>query len=179
MAATSNVIDEEKMAIVLQEVCGNKYDHRFYPSFSGVARSINFYPIEQEKPEDGIVSIALGLGKYIVDGGVSLRFSPKYPKKILQLASPEMALRETQKYFDVLDLRRSSFYPSVDDGVNIMNLSINEAVSDNSLKHIASTFDYENHCLREGLQDNGRPIITFSNILNHNVFPLAEILKEC
>ncbi len=178
MAATSNVIDEEKMAIVLQEVCGNKYDHRFYPSFSGVARSINFYPIEQEKPEDGIVSIALGLGKYIVDGGVSLRFSPKYPKKILQLASPEMALRETQKYFDVLDLRKSSFYPSVDDGVNIMNLNINEAVIDNSLKHIASTFDYENHCLREGFQDNGRPIITFSNILNHNVFPLAEILKE-
>jgi hypothetical protein len=89
-----------------------------------------------------------------------------------------MALRETQKHFDALDLRKNSFYPSVDDGVNILNLNINEAVTDNSLKHIASTFDYENHCLREGFQDGGRPIITFSNILNHSVFPLADILKE-
>ncbi|MEA3504884.1 MAG: PEP/pyruvate-binding domain-containing protein, partial [Bacteroidota bacterium] len=104
MEATSNVIDEEKMGIVLQEVCGTRFGDRFYPSFSGVARSINFYPIEPEKPEDGIVNIALGLGKYIVDGGQSLRFSPKYPKKVLQLSSPEMALRETQRNFFALDL---------------------------------------------------------------------------
>jgi phosphoenolpyruvate synthase/pyruvate phosphate dikinase len=94
--ATSNVIDEEKMGIVLQEVCGSMHGDTFYPTISGVARSINFYPIAPEKPEDGIVKIAYGLGKYIVDGGVSIRFSPRYPKKILQLSSNAMALKETQ-----------------------------------------------------------------------------------
>ncbi len=151
MSATLNIIDEEKMAIVLQEVCGEKYNNRFYPSISGVARSINFYPIEPEKPEDGIANVALGLGKYIVDGGMTLRFSPKYPNKILQLNSPEMALRESQKLFYALDLSTSSYKPTVDDGANLLKLKVAEAEKDNSISQIASTYDFNNRILRDGV----------------------------
>ncbi len=178
MSATLNIIDEEKMAIVLQEVCGERYNNKFYPSFSGVARSINFYPIEPEKPEDGIANVALGLGKYIVDGGLTLRFSPKYPNKILQLTSPEMALGETQRIFYALDLASSSFKPSVDDGANLLQLKIKEAEKDGSIGQIASTFDFNNSVLRDGVQYEGKKVITFANILQHKVFPLAEILDN-
>jgi len=178
MTATSNVIDEEKMGIILQEVCGNKHEHSFYPTFSGVARSINFYPIGQEKPQDGIVSIALGLGKYIVDGGITLRFSPRYPKKILQLSSPKMALRDTQKNFYALDLDLTHFVPSTDDGVNILKLKLADAEKDNVLRHVASTYDLHNNIIRDGIHESGKRIVTFTNILTHNVFPLAEILRN-
>jgi CheY-like chemotaxis protein len=179
MAATSNVIDMEKMAIVLQEVIGRKYGDRFYPTISGVARSINFYPIHPETAEDGIANVALGLGKYIVDGGQTLRFSPRYPRKLLQLSSPEMALRETQKQFYALDLRPGAFRPNVDDGINLLQLRVAEAEKDGSLKHIASTFDFDNHIIRDGINHEGKKLITFGNILQHNVFPLAEILCAC
>lgn len=178
MSATSNVIDEEKMAIVLQEVCGNSYGNRFYPTLSGVTRSINFYPIPPEKPEDGIANIAFGLGKFIVDGGNTLRFSPKYPKKVLQLTSPEMALRETQKIFYALDLDPFHFHPNVDDSTNLLRLKISEAEGDSALKYAASTFDQENNLLRDGFHMGGRKLITFANVLNHNIFPLASILQN-
>jgi CheY-like chemotaxis protein len=177
MAATLNVIDQEKMGIVLQEVTGRQYGDRFYPAISGVARSINFYPIAPEKPEDGIANIAYGLGKYIVDGGIGLRFSPKYPKKILQLSTPEMALSETQKSFFALDLRPESFVPNIDDTVNLLKIRIKDAEEDHALKLVASTFDYDSHSLREGTLYPGKRLITFSQILNHGTFPLAEILR--
>jgi CheY-like chemotaxis protein len=178
MTATKNVIDEEKMGIVMQEVCGQPYNDRFYPVISGVARSINFYPIAPEKPEDGIVNIALGLGKYIVDGGNTLRFSPHYPQKVLQLSSTEMSLRESQKHFYALDLNKDSFKACVDDGINILKLPIKEAEKDNSIKMIASTYDYQSNIIRNGIQHDGKKLITFSNILNYNSFPLADILKD-
>jgi CheY-like chemotaxis protein len=178
MSATLNVIDEEKMAIVLQEVCGQQYNGMFYPTISGVARSVNFYPIPPEKSEDGIVNIAYGLGKYIVDGGLTIRFSPKYPKKILQLSSPEMALKETQRTFYALDLQPKSFYPSIDDGVNILQNRIAKAEKHNALRYVASTFDYQSNQLRDGMFYDGKRIVTFSNILNHDIFPLAEIINE-
>lgn len=177
MAATLNVIDQEKMGIVLQEVTGRQYVNRFYPAISGVARSINFYPIAPEKPEDGIANIAYGLGKYIVDGGMGMRFSPKYPKKILQLSTPEMALSETQKIFFALDLRPESFVPNIDDTVNLLKIRIKDAEEDHALKLVASTFDYDSHSLREGTLYPGKRLITFSQILNHETFPLADILR--
>ncbi len=178
MMATLNIIDEEKMAVVLQEVCGSRYGDRFYPTISGVARSVNFYPIEPEQPHDGIANIAFGLGKYIVDGGNTLRFSPKYPKKVLQLTSPEMALRETQRSFCALDLHADSFKACTDDSINLLNLKIDEAEKDHSLKWVASTYDSSNHMLRDGVHHKGKRLITFSNILRHNVFPLAAILHD-
>ncbi len=177
MTATANVIDEEKMGIILQEVCGTASGKKFFPTISGVARSINFYPIAPEKPEDGIANIAFGLGKLIVDGGISLRFSPKYPKKILQLSSPEQSVRETQKKFYALDLNVSSFVPSTDDGINILKLDIREAVKEPAFRYVGSTYDHEYNIVRDGTDMAGRKLITFSNVLNHNVFPLAEILQ--
>jgi hypothetical protein len=177
MAATSNVIDEEKMGIILQEVCGKQFGNRFYPTLSGVARSINFYPIDPEKHDEGIANIAYGLGKQIVDGGVSLRFSPKHPKKILQLSSPDMALRDTQKSFFALDMCPTKFVPSIDDGINIIKYDIKDAEKDSSLRFAASTFDFQNHVLRDGMLQEGKRVITFANILKHETFPLAEILR--
>lgn len=179
MAATRNLIDEEKMAIVLQQVVGSHFGDSFFPTFSGVARSINYYPIAPEKSEDGIASIAIGLGKYIVDGGTCLRFSPRYPKKILQLSSTDMALRETQKYFYALDLKPDSFWPSLDDGMNMKHLKIEEAASDMAFKDMVSTLDFQSQMLREGTHYEGKRVVTFANVLSHNSFPLAEILQTC
>jgi len=178
MAATSNVIDEEKMGIIIQEICGTTHGDYFMPTISGVARSVNFYPIELEKNTDGIANIAYGLGKYIVDGGMSLRFSPKYPKKVLQLSSPELALRDSQKYFYALELAEESFRPSTDDGINIKKIPMRDAEKIPSFKHVASTYDLQNNIIRDGFHENGKKIVTFSNILNHNTFPLAEILRD-
>jgi len=177
MTATKNVIDEEKMAVVLQEICGNAYGRRYYPSFSGVARSLNYYPIGAERPEEGIVNVALGLGKYIMDGGVSLRFSPYYPGNVLQTSTVELALKETQTYFNALDLCRNCFVPKTDDGFNLLRLPVSDAQEDGTLKFLASTFDPQNEAIHDGISE-GRKIITFANILNHNVFPLADIMKE-
>lgn len=178
MAATANVIDEEKMGIILQEVCGKPYNGRFYPALSGVARSINYYPIEPEKPADGIANISYGLGKYIMEGGTGLRFSPKYPKKVLQLSSNEMILKDTQKTFYALDMAPESFSPSVDDGINLQKAEIREAAGDPPFRFAASLFDLQNSMIRDGLYGEGKPVITFSNILNHKAFPLAEILSD-
>ena len=178
MNATSNVIDEEKMGIVLQEVCGRPHGNLFYPTFSGVARSSNFYPIPPEKPSDGIANVAFGLGKLVVDGEKSLRFSPKYPKKILQLYSTDATLKETQSCFYALDMDIDSFVPSTDDAVNLKKLNIREAPDDAALAYVASTYDFENHMIRDGVIEKGKKVITFSNILNYGQFPLADILSE-
>jgi hypothetical protein len=134
--------------------------------------------VEPEKSDEGIANIAFGLGKQIVDGGVSLRFSPKHPDKVLQLSSPEIALKDTQKYFYALDLNPESFVPSSDDAVNLRRLKIKEAEKDNTLKHVASTFDFQNNMIREGTIHQGKKIITFSNVLKHKVIPLDNILQD-
>ncbi len=177
MTATANVIDEEKMGIILQEVCGTRHGDIFYPTLSGVARSINYYPIGSEKAGDGIVNMAFGLGKLIVEGGMSLRFSPRYPKKILQLSSPETALRDTQKVFCALDLNAGSFVPSTDDGVNILKIDIKDANNDGAMKYVGSTYDRVNHILRDGISHPGKRVISFANVLQHKAFPVAEIIS--
>ncbi len=177
MEATSNIIDQEKMAIILQEVVGNMYDKRFYPSFSGVGRSLNYYPINDEKPEDGVVDVAVGLGKYIVDGGRSLRFSPKHPNSILQTSTMEMALSDTQTRFYALDMENKDKVFSIDDGFNIQKLSIADADSDKALYGMVSTYDYMDQVIRDGYYDEGRKVVTFANILKHDMFPLAKILN--
>lgn len=178
MTATSNLIDEEKMSIVFQEITGSPHGDTFFPTFSGVARSINFYPIVPEKPEDGIANIALGLGKQIVEGGQSLRFSPKYPQKVLQLSSPDQALRESQKDFYALDLDPKSFHQSTDDGINLQKIRLREINPEWGFDRLMSTFDFQNNIIREGSGHTGKKIVTFSNILKHNTFPLAQILSD-
>ncbi len=178
MTATSNLIDQEKMAIVLQEVVGNWYNDRFYPTISGVARSLNFYPIGNEKAEDGIANIALGLGKYIVDGGQTLRFSPRHPHNILQMSTMDFALRETQTRFYALDLKNLADQFSVDDSFNLLRLNLKDADADGSLKFIVSTYDPYDQVIRDGYYPGGRKILSFVNVLQHEVFPLADTLDQ-
>ena len=178
MTATSNLIDQEKMAIVLQEVVGSRYNDHFYPTMSGVARSLNFYPIGNEKAEDGIANIALGLGKYIVDGGQTLRFSPRHPHSILQMSTMDFALRETQTRFYALDLKNMAETFSVDDAFNLVKLGLKDADAEGSLKYIVSTYDPYDQIIRDGYYPGGRKILSFVNILQHDVFPLADTLDQ-
>ena len=177
MTATSNVIDQEKMAVILQEVVGRRYGDRYYPNFSGVLRSINYYPIGDEKAEEGIASLALGLGKYIVDGGQTLRVSPYHPHQVLQTSEMETALRDTQTRFYALDMSNATEDFKVDDGFNILNLRVKEADKDGSLTYIASTFDPYDQIIRDGIYEGGRKIISFCGVLQQGVFPLPELLQ--
>jgi CheY-like chemotaxis protein len=178
MAATQNLIDQEKMAIVLQEAVGTRYEDKFYPTLSGVARSLNFYPVGNETPEEGIANIVLGLGKYIVEGGVSLRFSPAHPHNIVQLSSVDFALRDTQRYFLALDMKDIQRDFSTNDGFNLLKLTIKDAEKDGSIRYISSTYDPADQVIYDGYYESGRKIISFANILQHNVFPLASILSK-
>ena len=177
MTATQNVIDQEKMAVILQEVVGQQYGTRFYPTFSGVLRSLNYYPIGDETAEEGIASLALGLGKYIVDGGQTLRVSPYHPTQVLQTSEMETALRETQTRFYALDMSHVGDDFKVDDGFNILSLRVKEADKDGSLQGIASTFDPVDQIIRDGLYEGGRKVISFAGVLKYDMFPLPKILQ--
>lgn len=177
MTATSNVIDQEKMAVILQQVVGKDYGTRFYPTMSGVLRSLNYYPIGDEEAEEGIASLALGLGKYIVDGGQTLRVCPYHPNQVLQTSETELALRDTQTQFYALDMKHVGNDFKVDDGFNILKLRVKDAVEDQSLIYIASTFDPYDQVINDGVYENGRKLITFSSVLQHGVVPLPEILQ--
>ena len=179
MTATQNLIDQEKMAIVLQEVVGTNYDGFFYPAISGVARSINYYSIGEEKSEDGIVDMAMGLGKYIVEGNNALRFSPLHQRKVLQLSSLDLALKDTQTQFFALDMTSVPKNFTVDDSFNLSKLRIRQVENGNSpLRFITSTYDPNDRIIRDGYYAGGRKIISFANILQHDMFPLAETLNK-
>ena len=193
MTATSNVIDQEKMAVILQEVVGKDVDGYYFPSFSGVGRSLNYYPLNDEKPEDGVAELAVGLGKYIVDGGVGLRFSPRHPDNVLQTSELSLALRDTQTRMYALDMKGderdhsitgqkiSSPMPSlahlrVDDGYNISKLRVQDIADKGALKYMVSSYDYRDNVLRDNDAGDGRKVVTFNNVLKHKVFPLAEAI---
>ena len=176
---TGNLLSEEKMAVVVQSICGSEHDGLYYPMISGVARSVNFYPIGNEKAEDGIVDLAFGLGKTVVDGGNSLRFSPKYPKKILQLSETKLALRDTQKMMYALDLRPGAFKISKNEGVNLAHSKVADILP--SFSHpelVASTFSIENNRMLPGITANGPRVISFDAILKYGRYPLAQIIKD-
>ena len=174
MTATSNVIDQEKMAVIIQEVVGMSYNDYYFPSFSGVGRSLNYYPINDELPEDGVAEIAVGLGKYTVDGGLSLRFSPRHADKVLQTSTLDLALRDTQTRFYALDMRTINKEFNVDDGFNISKVKIQDFASTGALKYMVSTFDYTDQMLRDNEYGDGRRVVTFANVLQHKVYPLSK-----
>lgn len=176
MTATSNLIDQEKMAIIIQEVAGAEHDGYYYPSFAGVGRSLNYYPINDEMPEDGVAEIAVGLGKYIVDGGLALRFSPRHPDKVLQTSTLDLALRDTQTQLYALDLKDVEGGFKVDDGFNIKKIRVQDAAKNGSLRYMVSTFDPYDQVIRDSEYGNGRRVVTFANVLQHKAFPLAEIV---
>lgn len=180
MTATSNVIDQEKMAVILQEVVGKEVDGYYFPSFSGVGRSLNYYPLGSERPEDGVAEIAVGLGKYIVDGGVGLRFSPRHPESVLQTSELQLALRDTQTRMYALGMNplagEGATQLTVDDGYNIAKIRVQDMADKGALKYMVSTFDYRDNVIRDNDTQEGRKLVTFNNILKHKVYPLAEAL---
>ncbi len=177
MNATSNVIDQEKMAVILQEVAGNDHGGFYYPSFSGVGRSLNYYPLNDEKAEEGVVELAAGLGKYIVDGGMALRLSPKHPDKVLQTSTLELALRDTQTCLYGLPAGKGSEEFKVDDSFNIVKIPVADAFKAGALKYLVSTFDVEDRIIRDNELGRGRKLVTFANVLKHDKFPLAPIAE--
>ena len=177
MNATSNVIDQEKMAVILQEVVGEDHNGYYYPSFSGVGRSLNYYPLNDEVAEDGVAEVAVGLGKYIVDGGMALRFSPKHPNKVLQTSTLQLALRDTQTNLYALPTNAEASKDfKVNDSFNIAKLNVNDAAATGALRYLVSTFDINDRMLRDTDFGQGRKVVTFANVLNHGVFPLAKII---
>lgn len=176
--SSQNLLSEEKMAVIIQEVCGTEQDGFFFPTLSGVARSINYYPIGSERADEGICNIAMGLGKLVVDGGRTLRFSPKYPQKVLQTSTPELALRETQNEILVLSLKPEEFKTSINDAVNIHRLSLSEIGDFRNAKLVTSVWDRDNERISDSPSDKGRKIITFNTILKYNKFPLSEIIND-
>ena len=176
MNATSNVIDQQKMAVILQEVAGEDHAGFYYPSFSGVGRSLNYYPTGDETAEEGVVEVAAGLGKYIVDGGVALRFSPAHPDKVLQTSTLELALRDTQTMlYGLPEHKGNATEFLVDDSFNISKVSVADAFKTGALKYLVSTFDVDDRVIRDTEFGRGRKVVTFANVLKHNVFPLAKI----
>ena len=178
ITSTGNVLSEEKMAIVLQEVCGEQEGNYYFPVISGVARSVNFYPVGKEKPEDGIVKVAYGLGKVVVDGEQVLRFSPKYPKNVLQTSTVDLAMRETQQSMLALSLSPEKFKTSIDDAINLERIPIHDCGQFESLKMIASTYDRENMRIVDSCYPDGPRIVTFAPQLKFKTFPLAEIVEQ-
>ena len=190
MTATSNVIDQEKMAVILQEVVGREVEGYYFPSFSGVGRSLNYYPLNDEKPEDGVAEVAVGLGKYIVDGGLALRFSPRHPENVLQTSELSLALRDTQTRMYALDMKgdaretsisgqkidkpASALSLSVDDGYNVAKLRVQDVAEKGALKYMVSTFDFRDNVIRDSDFGEGRRVVTFNNVLKHKAYPLAE-----
>lgn len=176
MVATSNVIDQEKMAVIIQEAVGVQHGDYFYPSLSGVGRSLNYYPVGDELPADGIAEVAVGLGKYIVDGGMSLRFSPRHPAHVLQTSTLDLALRDTQRYFYALSTTAGEGEFSIDEGFDIARLNVDDAGKQGFLKYLVSTYDYQNERIVDSDEGGGRKVVTFANVLRHDVFPLAQSL---
>jgi hypothetical protein len=176
MNATRNVIDQEKMAIIIEEVIGEERNGLYFPSFSGVGRSLNYYPINNEQAEDGVAQVAIGLGKYIVDGGEALRFSPRHPNNIVQTSTLDLALKQTQRNLYALGHDDTSDKMAVDDGFNIVKRSINDYAGQPVLDTLVSTYNAANDCLVDNNIGPGRRVVTFANILRDNTFPLANAI---
>lgn len=179
MTATANVIDQEKMAVILQEVVGREIDGYYFPSFSGVGRSLNYYPINDERAEDGVAEVAIGLGKYIVDGGLALRFSPRHPQKVLQTSTLDLALRDTQRQLYALEVKNPGETDfEVDDSFNLVRKNVQDFASNpDALRLLVSTFDIQDQMLRDSHRGMGRKVVTFANILRDNAFPLADAVN--
>ena len=175
--ATSNVIDEEKMAVVLQEVCGNSSGNMQYPLIAGVIRSVNFYPVGPEKAEDGIVSMAVGLGKYVVDNEPSLRFSPACPLSALQGYSADSVLKESQKYFYALDTDSTAYRIDPDEKKNFIRVKLKEA-SDAAKSLAVSVYDPGNQMITDMPYAEGTPVVTFSKLFRNNDLNFTQLLSD-
>ncbi len=174
---TTYRLEEEKMAVIIQKMIGSQYDDRFYPAFSGVAKSYNFYPVPPQKSTDGIVSVALGLGKTVVDGGNTVKFSPKYPNHLPQFISTKETLRINQHKFYALDFTAKDGDSFETHDMLIKQFTLKDAENDGTLFYVGSTYSHENNAIHDGLSREGARIVTFAPILKNKIFPLPQILE--
>ncbi len=179
LQTTGNLLSEELMGVVIQSVCGSVHGDYYYPMLSGVVRSLNYYPLGAEKPEDGIALFAFGLGKTVVDGGCALRFSPNHTNKILQLSDPKLALRDTQKYMYALDMNPGAFIISKNDGVNLVYKPVSEMLADyDHPELVASTYVAADDRIVPGVSQNGTRIISFDALLKYKKYPLSQVFRD-
>jgi CheY-like chemotaxis protein len=178
MKATANRLEEEKMAVLIQPLVGALHDERFYPDVAGVARSHNFYPKPPMQSTDGVVSVALGFGKTIVEGGIALRFCPRYPRHLLQLGTTRDLLDYTQKTFFALDMNEGKQAPLSFADMGLKAFELGVAEQDGTLSNIASVYSPENDAIYEGLSRAGVRVVDFAPVLKQNLFPLAEIAQR-
>jgi len=176
--STSAKIEEEKMAVLIQELVGDEHEGLFYPTFSGVAQSYNFYPVSHQKREEGIVSIAVGLGHSVVRGEKVLRFSPRYPEIIPEFSTPELILENSQKELYVLNTKKKDIALSEKEDGTLEKINISQIVNDDALDFIVSTYDKNDGMIRDSFSKEGHHLITFAGVLKHDVFPLASILRD-
>ena len=178
LEVTPHRIEEEKMAVVLEPVVGTRHGDYFYPNFAGVARSHNYYPFGHMKPEDGVASAALGLGKTVVEGGPALRFCPTHPHILPQLADGEAFLNASQRTFFAVDLRQPERGPGVDPDQALVALDLDMAERHGTLAPIASVWSLENEAFYDGIHRPGVRVVTFAHMLKSDLFPLAHILRR-
>jgi len=178
MKATAYRLQEEKMAVIIQRMVGARHNDRFYPAFAGVAKSYNFYPVPPQDSSDGIVHVALGLGKLVVDGGNAVRFCPRYPRHLLQFFSTLETIRNAQQEFLALDLtKRLDLNDHQTPEVFVQKYDLSKAEEDETLYFVGSTYSPENDSVYDGVSRSGKRVVTFAPVLKHNIFPLAEILE--
>lgn len=175
ITAVNYKIEEEKMAVVIQEVVGNQYEDVFYPHISGVAQSYNYYPVSHMKPDEGFAVAAVGLGKYVVEGEKAYRFSPMYPDT--EINSPKDQHKNSQVNFFAVDLNKKEFNLLEGDTAGLRRLYIDDAERHGTLRHCASVFNPENNAISPGLNQSGPRIVNFANILKYNYIPLAKTIE--
>jgi hypothetical protein len=176
--STFHRTEDEKMGIIIQQLTGKIYGGYFYPAISGVAQSYNYYPISYMKPEDGLAHIALGLGKIVVEGGVALRFSPKYPQFLPQFSTVDDILQNSQRFFYALKMAGFPNDLTSNEEATLEKLDIVETINDAPVRHLCSTYSAQDHRIRDGIQASGYPVCTFASVLKYQSLPLAEILSE-
>jgi CheY-like chemotaxis protein len=175
--STPHRVEDEKMAVVIQPVVGALYRDCFYPDFSGVARSYNYYPVGQAKPEDGVVNVALGLGKTVVDGGVSLRFTPAFAGILPQFPSIKDMFNFSQRDFYAIAMKHNASVAFLEEDQYLIKQGLERAEKDGVLQYLASTYSRENDAVYDGISFSGPRIINFAHILKNDIFPLAKILQ--
>jgi CheY-like chemotaxis protein len=175
--STTHRIEDEKMAVLIQPVVGTLYQDCFYPDFSGVARSYNYYPVGQARPEDGVVNVALGLGKTVVDGGVSLRFTPAFAGILPQFSSIKDMFNFSQRDFYAVSMKHTASVAFLEEDQYLIKQGLERAEKDGVLQYLASTYSRENDAVYDGISFSGPRIINFAHILKNEIFPLAKILQ--
>jgi CheY-like chemotaxis protein len=175
--ATSFKLEDEKMAVIVQKMIGSRHGNRFYPTFAGVMRSYNFYPIAPQKYSDGIAAVALGLGKMVVEGGTAIRFCPKYPERVELNLSSKSAMRNFQTDFFALDIGGPTKHDSEIPDYFVKKYPLSAAEEDDTLSYIASTFSPENDAVYDGISRSGTRLVTFAPVLKNQIFPMTDILE--